>query len=292
MALVREIAMYAGITIMNFPPKRTADVYSHIRDVLVPFHSDMRSQGIKDALFLVNPESCQGIGIAIWDQPQQLQAIEKGTSRSMARSMRDSATAPTEYTKLRAQWVEDLGGGIVSTDWYDLAGNFNTTARLFASAPSYAGITIMNFPSKRTQDVYRHIREVLVPTHAQFESQGLTDALFLVNPEGCQGIGIAVWNSADKLRQMEKGTSREMARAMRDPHLAPTDYTKLRAQWVEDLGGGIVSTDWYQLVGRVPPTADAQPSPSAPPASPPVTPPPQSTDATSGSSQTSNSWLS
>jgi hypothetical protein len=283
--------MYAGITIMNYPPKRTADVYSHIREVLVPFHGELRSHGLKDALFLVNPESCQGIGIAIWDQPKKLQEMEKGTSRNMARSMRDSATAPTEYTRLRAQWVEDLGGGIAGTDWYELAGNFNSTSRLFSEVPLYAGITIMHYPPKRTEDVYKHINEVLIPMHRTLEPEGLTDALFLVNPESCQGIGIAIWQGAQKLRDMEKGTSREMARAIRDPASAPTEYTRLRAQWVEDLGGGIVSTDWYELVGRVSPaSAEAQPPAPTVPSSPPAWPKPVETKP--GSSPGGNSWLS
>ena len=123
--------MYAGITIMHYPPKRTEDVYKHIREVLVPFHTEMQSQGLSDALFLVNPESCQGIGIAIWEDPKMLRKLEKGTSREMARAMRDSATAPTEYTKLRAQWVEDLSGGIVSTDWYEVVGRVSAESNLW-----------------------------------------------------------------------------------------------------------------------------------------------------------------
>jgi hypothetical protein len=115
----------------------------------------------------------------------------------------------------------------------------------------YAGITIMHYPPKRTESVYQHIREVLVPFHTELQSQGLRDALFLVNPESCQGIGIAIWDDPSKLREMEQGTSREMSLAMRDPLRSPTDYTRLRAQWVEDLSGGIVSTDWYEVVGRV-----------------------------------------
>jgi hypothetical protein len=118
--------------------------------------------------------------------------------------MRDSATAPTEYTRLRAQWVEDLGGGITSTDWYDLAGNFNAGSRLFSDTPTYAGITIMHYPPKRTEDVYKHINDVLTPMHKTLESQALTDALFLVNPESCQGIGIAIWQSSQSCAPWKK----------------------------------------------------------------------------------------
>lgn len=252
----RKASMYAGITIMHYPPKRTDDVYRHIRDVLVPFHEGLQPKGCEDALFLVNPESCQGIGIAIWQNPGQLREAEKGTSREMARAMRDPGQAPTDYTKLRAQWVEDLGGGIVSTDWYEAVGlvsSSSTAGSLFPSyrgSGRYAGITIMNYPPKRTDDVYKHIREVLVPHHEQLTTHGLTDALFLVNPESCQGIGIAIWEQPEQLKSVEKGTHRDMARAIRDPKLAPTEYAKLRAQWVEDLGGGIVNMDWYEVVGR------------------------------------------
>ncbi len=115
--------MYAGITIMHFPPIRTDDVHRHIREVLVPFHENLRAKGLQNASFLVNPESCQGIGIAMWENPQQLRELEQGTSREMARAMRDPFKAPTEYTRLRAQWVQDLGGGIVSTDWYEVVGH-------------------------------------------------------------------------------------------------------------------------------------------------------------------------
>ncbi len=263
--------MYAGITIMHYPPKRTDDVYNHIKGVLVPSHAKLKSQGLHDALFVVNRESCQGIGIAIWDDPEKLQQIEQGTSREMARAMRDSATAPTDYTRLRAQWVEDLGGGIVSTDWYEVVGNATYSGSLFPSLPTYAGITIMHYPPKRTDDVYNHIRQVLVPFHANLGPQGCRDALFLVNPESCQGIGIAIWDDPKKLQAVEQGTSRDMSRAMRDSATAPTDYTRLRAQWVEDLGGGIVSTDWYEVVGRVGSSAPAAaPAKGAAPAAAPA----------------------
>jgi hypothetical protein len=54
--------------------------------------------------------------------------------------MRDPSEAPTEYTRLRAQWVEDLGGGIVSTDWYEVAGQVSSsTAAGGKGTPPYKG---------------------------------------------------------------------------------------------------------------------------------------------------------
>jgi hypothetical protein len=132
--------MYAGITIMHYPPMRTEDVYRHIREVLVPFHERLRPEGLQNAFFLVNPETCQGIGIAMWDSSNKLRDLEQGTSREMARAMRDPASAPTEYTRLRAQWVQDLGGGVVSTDWYEVVGHVapsGTTNRTTVGAPSW-----------------------------------------------------------------------------------------------------------------------------------------------------------
>jgi hypothetical protein len=278
--------MFAGVTIMHYPPARTEDVYTHIREVLVPHHTQMFVGGVQDALFLVNPENCQGIGIAIWDDPAKLKDCERGTTRDMALAMRDPNTAPTEYAKLRAQWVQDLGGGIVSTDWYEVVGRITTNTTLFPTTPRhmgggkmFAGVTIMHYPPTRTKDVYTHIREVLVPHHEQMQEQGVRDALFLVNPESCQGIGIAIWDDPAKLKDCERGTTRDMARVMRDPNTAPTEYAKLRAQWVQDLGGGIVSTDWYEMVGR----ALASPAPGAAPAAPPSAP-------VSGGSGTPSSW--
>lgn len=113
---------------MHFPPMRTDDVYRHIRDVLVPFHEKLRPEGLQNAFFLVNPEACQGIGIAMWDNSSKLRELERGTSREMAREMRDPATAPTEYTRLRAQWVQDLSGGVVSTDWYEVVGHVSSSS--------------------------------------------------------------------------------------------------------------------------------------------------------------------
>lgn len=131
--------MYAGITIMHYPPKRTEAVYEHIRDVLVPFHTELQGQGLRDALFLVNPESCQGIGIAIWDDPSRLREMEQGTSREMALAMRDPRRSPTDYTRLRAQWVEDLSGGIVSTDWYEVVGRVTGGNNLWVPATGSTG---------------------------------------------------------------------------------------------------------------------------------------------------------
>src|SRR5438093_439046 len=141
--------MFAGITIMHYPPARTEDVYRHIRDVLVPHHAQLQSEGLQDALFLVNPESCQGIGIAIWEDPHQLAEIEQGTSRDMARAMRDPGQAPSEYTRLRAQWVQDLGGGIVSTDWYEVVGRVANTSVAFSAPATQRGKAAPTWPRSR-----------------------------------------------------------------------------------------------------------------------------------------------
>lgn len=253
--------MYAAMTIMHYPPSRTDDVYRHIRDVLVPYHNQMAKDGLVEAVFFVNPESCQGIGLAIFDRPEKLRELERGTSREMARQVRDPATAPTPYTRDRAKYVGELAGGIVSADWYEVVGRLparSGSSMLFPSGAHYHGkgryaaITVMHYPPRRTEDVYRHIREVLIPRHEQMRSAGLTDACFLVNPESCEGIGIAIFEEASQLREIEAGTTRDMSRAVRDPESAPTEYTAARAKYVEDLGGSIVTADWYEVVGRAP----------------------------------------
>jgi hypothetical protein len=259
-------SMYAAMTIMHYPPSRTDDVYRHIRDVLIPYHNRMTSDGLVDALFFVNPESCQGIGLAIFNEAAKLRELERGTSREMARQVRDPGTAPTPYTRDRAKYVGELAGGIVSADWYEVVGQLPAQSggsTLFPSGSHYHGkgryaaITVMHYPPRRTDDVYKHITEVLIPRHEEMRSDGLTDAIFLVNPESCQGIGIAIFEEASQLRSLEGGTTRDMARAVRDPESAPTQYTAARAKYVEDLGGSIVTADWYEVVGRAPTAAGA-----------------------------------
>lgn len=260
--------MYAAMTIMHYPPSRTDDVYRHIRDVLVPYHNDMQSQGLVDAMFLVNPESCQGIGLAIFKDAAKLRELEQGTTREMARQVRDPAQAPTPYTRDRARYVEELAGGITSADWYEVVGRIPSQSAGSSLFPSggyfgrgrYAALTLMHYPPRRTEDVYNHIREVLIPYHEEMRSAGLTDACFLVNPESCQGIGIAIFEDASQLRELEQGTTREMARAVRDPDGAPTEYTAARAKYVEELGGSIVSADWYEVVGRAPSASGGAPA--------------------------------
>jgi len=114
--------MFAGLMIVNYPPSKTRDVYQHIREVLVPYHENLRSEGLHQAMFMVNPESCKTIGIAIWPDSQKLVDLEHGNTREMAREVRDPEQAPTEYTRLRALWVQEFGGGIESADWYEVAG--------------------------------------------------------------------------------------------------------------------------------------------------------------------------
>lgn len=262
--------MYAAMTIMHYPPSRTDDVYRHIRDVLVPYHNGMQGDGLVDALFLVNPESCQGIGLALFEDAARLRELEQGTTREMARQVRDPVQAPTPYTRDRARYVEELAGGITSADWYEVVGRISAESPSTTLFPSgshyhgkgkYAALTLMHYPPRRTEDVYTHIREVLIPYHEEMRSAGLTDACFLVNPESCQGIGIAIFEEASQLRACEGGTTRDMARAIRDPESAPTQYTSARAKYVDELGGSIVSADWYEVVGRAP-TSPAGPGPT------------------------------
>jgi hypothetical protein len=112
-----------------------------------------------------------------------------------------------------------------------------------------AGITRMNFPPARADDVVRNIQQDIIPYHRQFRGQGLRRALFLVNRETGEAVGIAVWDDRNKLREVERRHGRDAPAEIRDPARAPTDYTKKRAEAIQNVGGAIASADWYEVVG-------------------------------------------
>lgn len=113
------------------------------------------------------------------------------------------------------------------------------------------GITRMHFPPERSEDVARDIRERIVPFHEKLRKDGLHDALFVLNRETGEAIGIAVWESEKHLRDVEGVHPREKPKEVRDPAAAPTEYSKLRAKSIKDTGGAIADSDWYEVVGRV-----------------------------------------
>lgn len=114
-----------------------------------------------------------------------------------------------------------------------------------------AAITRAHFPPDRIDDLENHMRETLVPYHESLKDQGLQTFVALLNRETGEGIGIAIWPDERKIREVEGQHPREAPRAIRSPREAPTDYTKRRARYVNEVGGNIDAADWYEVIGQV-----------------------------------------
>jgi hypothetical protein len=114
--------MNAAITRAHFPPDRVEDLEAHMKETLVPYHKDLKKQGLQNFLALVNRETGEGIGIAIWEDEGQIREVEGRHPREAPRAIRSPEEAPTEYTKRRATYVKDVGGSIDAADWYEVIG--------------------------------------------------------------------------------------------------------------------------------------------------------------------------
>jgi hypothetical protein len=114
-----------------------------------------------------------------------------------------------------------------------------------------AGITRAHVPTDRVEDLERHMTDTLVPYHESLTGEGLEFFVALLNRETGEGIGLAIWEDAQKLKAVEGVAPREAARAIRSPDEAPTEYTKRRAQYVNEVGGAINASDWYEVIGTV-----------------------------------------
>jgi hypothetical protein len=114
--------MHVGITRMHFPPEKSDDVAKDIRDRIVPYHENMRKSGLHDAIFVLNRETGEAIGIAVWEDEKKLKEVEGSHGRDKPKEVRDPQRAPTDYSKLRAKAIQDVGGAIADSDWYEVVG--------------------------------------------------------------------------------------------------------------------------------------------------------------------------
>jgi hypothetical protein len=114
-----------------------------------------------------------------------------------------------------------------------------------------AGITRAHVPVDRVDELERQMREELVPHHESLTGEGLEFFVALLNRETGEGVGLAIWEDPQKLRAVEGVHPREAAAAIRSPAQAPTDYTKKRAQLVNEVGAAINASDWYEVIGTV-----------------------------------------
>jgi hypothetical protein len=112
--------MHAGVTRVRFAPGDADKVVHDLQTRIVDAHKKLRSEGMKDAFFLVNRESGEAIGVALWDDKEKLRKVEGKNSREDPSGVRDPKRANTDFAKLRAQAVQDEGATLENTDWYEV----------------------------------------------------------------------------------------------------------------------------------------------------------------------------
>jgi hypothetical protein len=118
--------MIAGVTRGRFPPPQFAEAEEDLQNTIVPLHEDpqfKQREGFRGALFLVNRDNREIIGITLWDTEENLRAVEEVVGRDQGGNAKDRLRnpdqAPNPYTRQRAQAVRGRGGRIEDTDVYD-----------------------------------------------------------------------------------------------------------------------------------------------------------------------------
>lgn len=112
--------MSAGVTRVRFPPEKADDVIRDLQGRIADAHRKLKSEGLRDAFFLVNREAGEAIGIAIWNDKKRMRDVEGKTTREDPSSVRDPNRAPTDFSKLRARSVQEQSGTMENADWYDV----------------------------------------------------------------------------------------------------------------------------------------------------------------------------
>lgn len=112
--------MHAGVTRVRFAPDAADKVIQDIQTRIVDAHKKLRNEGCRDAFFLVNRQTGEAIGVALWDDHEKLRKVEGKTTREDPSGVRDPKRAETEFARLRAQAIQEEGATMENTEWYEV----------------------------------------------------------------------------------------------------------------------------------------------------------------------------
>lgn len=117
--------MIAGVTRARFPRPRVNEVEQDLQGIAQFHQQQVRNQpGFRGAVFLLNKQTGEAIGITLWDDEQQLRAVEGELGRDNPAALGrlgDPQTAPNEYTRRRAQSIRGRQGNMEVSDLYEVA---------------------------------------------------------------------------------------------------------------------------------------------------------------------------
>ena len=113
--------MIAGVTRAKFPKPRMAEVEQDLQQQIVPLHEQqIRGQpGFRGAYFLVDRDKGEVIGVTLWDNEQQLRAVEQVLGRDDPQVADDPGRAPNAYTRRRAQAIKNRSGKAELSDLFE-----------------------------------------------------------------------------------------------------------------------------------------------------------------------------
>ncbi len=113
-------------------------------------------------------------------------------------------------------------------------------------------ITRARFPRNRADEVEAQFQNEVAPTFQQLKDQGQVDrAFFVIDRDGGEAIGIAIYTSDQELSNVEGQRGRQAGANIEDPQRAPTDFAKKRAKDVRDSGAAMDKSEWYDLISEV-----------------------------------------
>jgi len=120
--------------------------------------------------------------------------------------------------------------------------------------PDVVSITRAKFPKNRADDVVTQFQNDVIPTFQQMKNNGrVKEAFFVIDRDGGEAIGIAIYNDEQDLQseEGERGRAPGAAQRIKDPQNAATGFAKHRAKSVRDSGANMEQSDWYELIGQV-----------------------------------------
>jgi hypothetical protein len=119
--------MIAGITRARFPKPQMDAVVQDIQQNIVPLHEQtIKNQpGFRGAVFVVDKDKGEVVGITLWDNEQQLRAVEGELDRDgpggSNPKLRDPQNAPNNYSKQRAGAIKGRQGSMELSDLCEVA---------------------------------------------------------------------------------------------------------------------------------------------------------------------------
>jgi hypothetical protein len=114
---------FVSITRAKFPKNRANAVRAQFQNDVIPAFQNLKNQGeVKSAVFVIDEDGGEAIGIAFYDSEGRAKAVEGKRLREAPNDVKDETKAPTQLAKRRAKAVKDSGANMENSEWYEVVG--------------------------------------------------------------------------------------------------------------------------------------------------------------------------